>query len=721
MEFLGEQVSDIQDIEVAETGETGPTMPEGQKTILGPGVAIVDGAVIDVEQEKERTKEVKDPFAGEMVQTTYTDPATGETEVEVDEGGLVDFTIDLLTTTPTGKVVGVGLGTAIAGSAVGHMLPTMSRKVAKEIATDVVNNPDKMTNILEAIKMAKERNIAITPEMATGEGGMYISGNAWLDKQLGKIYKDFTVEEYGMVNSIIDQISKTPKRSIDEIVDTFQEQLKISYKKHEGIEEVAWSKFDDALEAETTTGTGRQYVYKTQELFNALDDSLEDADQLVINFLKTTLLRSPVKGQMTSMSIKSEVDTLVTEIASFPKPSKRTKAQKNRVRYLRKKIDDLNVQRASLEVDLRNAPSTLTMEQLITASKMLSNKMYVKGGNISTNNLLEKHHLIKTKKIVDDYIAQNLSPETKVLLDNAKSASRKKFDTFGYALKGRNRGVATDVNGNIITAHEAEALTLAKSEIFNSDPAKALIKFKTYEQHIDKNLLDEVKLEYLENVFGFSKAALTKEGKFIVQELDDATFSSAMKNMLETKAGRNLTKYIVGEDNFKSLIAIKELNKALKTKIPNGDYGIFKQWGQAYKDAGNPLTGSLLMALKIAKTLSYDIITYPYKHAQAHKFNKEFINKLTRELNKGKKTDPGMIQKLINDWDERIQSGGYTQAEMADAAGGGYIKYEPKPGSPGVHREKKLTTDFKEATNVSISPEGQKYLDNKDIKKQTKD
>jgi len=34
-------------------------------------------------------------------------------------------------------------------------------------------------------------------------------------------------------------------------------------------------------------------------------------------------------------------------------------------------------------------------------------------------------------------------------------------------------------------------------------------------------------------------------------------------------------------------------------------------------------------------------------------------------------------------------------------------KYEQKPGSPGVHREKKLTADFKDATDVSISPEAQ--------------
>lgn len=654
----------------------GETTPEG--FILGPGMEMQDGQIIDIKvaQEKlieteraskeQKIADVKQKYGQEYV----LNPETNELEIDPNYGALEDSTVDLLEfAVPAAKTIGSLMGISTLA---GLLSPAMSREMKKQIARDVKNSPEILTDTLDAIKFAKDRNIPITAEMAEGATGQIMTGNMHVDALLSKIYSKYPKEEYETVTALIDSVSKSP-RSINELAEKFQEQLDLSYQKYDRLESDAWKKFDTSMKADTQSKTGMQFKYDTRELFRDIDSVLGEADATVTDFIHRTLIAGQQGGKLNIMTLRQELSDVVNEIKTYD-VSKLDKYEKGRIKRLNVKKAQLQKEIASADIDLTDLPGTLSMEQLVTASKLLSNKMYVKGGAINTNNQLEKRHIMAVKDKVDEYIARNLSQETVDYLSAAKLASKKKYDTFGYNLSGKNLGVRTDANGKILNAHDADRVSLIQQEIFSSDPAYALTKMKKYEEHISPDLMQSIKREYLENAMGLSKEAITDKTKLVGLEIDNNKFQSAIMKMTETRDGRNLTKYVVGEDGFKDLIAIKELNKAIKSRLPNGDFGYLSQLKEAYNQGGNPLFGTMSTLLKLTKGVTVDIVNMPYHIIKTYKFNRKFASKITQELRKGKNADINSITKDMSQWEQELRRAGLSADEintMSREAGGG--------------------------------------------------
>ena len=609
------------------------------------------------ETQIDKDKRLKDEYnlrvqqaqneANEQGFATFIDPYTMQ-NVKVDPAGLEDVSDIILNVSP----VALGLGTAgtvmAGGAGVAALSKAIPRELRKKIVKDVAMNPDIATDSLAAVKYANDKNLVITTDMAVNAKGKLETNNLWLDKLFGKLYEKYPESEYDTINTIIRKVSENPT-SVNDVAAKVQKQLDASYKVFDSKEKVAWTSFKDALHKDTHfKSSGSEIKFQTKDLFNDIDESLDGADNLVKNFLKRTVANASNKGLLNEQALKSDITNVMDQLKAYEGAKNLSKAEKDSERYLTTKVGTLRRQLAETNVALDKSSSTLSLQQLLDASKVLSNKAYVKSGAISTNNMLEKSHILAAKSILDKYIEKQLSGDTLAKWQQAKQLSKKKFDTFGYNLSGKNMGMKTDINGNLINAHEADAITMLKQELFSGDESVALKKFKQYEEHLSPDTLQEIKKEYLDNIIGLNHYNITQKGKMIGQEIDDKPFQTAITKFTSSEDGRRLGKYLVGEDNFKTLQALKVLNQKIKQNLPNGDYSLLGQLKNAFDSQGNPVYGAAAVAYKIVKGLTTDILFGPYSYIKAKKFNNEFIKIVSKELDKGAKADPGKIKQAFS-------------------------------------------------------------------------
>ena len=661
------------------------------------------------ENQIDKDKRLKDEYnlraaraekeANEQGYSSFTNPYTQE-EVHVDPAGLEDVSDIIFNISPLGLGLGTA-GTVMAGGAgVAALSKGIPKALRKKIVKDVAMNPDIATDSLAAVKYANDRNLVITTDMAVNNQGKLETGNMWLDKLFGKLYEKYPEDEYDTINTIIRKVSENPT-SVNDVAAKVQKQLDTSYKVFEGKEKVAWDNFKDALHKDTHfKSSGSEIKFQTKNLFNDIDESLDGADNLVKNFLKRTVANASNKGLLNEQALKSDITNVMDQLKMYQNAKNLSKAEKDSKRYLETKLGKLRRQLAETNVALDKSSSTLSLQQLLDASKILSNKAYVKSGAISTNNMLEKSHILAAKNILDKYIEKQLSGDTLAKWQQAKMLSKKKFDTFGYNLSGKNMGMKTDINGNLINAHEADAITMLKQELFSSDESVALKKFKQYEEHLSPDTLQEVKKEYLDNIIGLNQYDITSKHRLIGQEIDDKTFQNAMQKLTKTEDGRRLGKYLLGEDNFKTLQALRVLNEKIKQHLPNGDFSILNQLKNAYDAQGNPVYGAAAVAFKLIKGLTTDILFGPYSYIKAKKFNKEFIKIVSKELDKGAKANSGKIKQAF----ENLMKGTAAGVGVASTNSNADNSYTVKPGDTllGLAKTNNLSVnDIKNINNLN--------------------
>lgn len=646
------------DVEVSTTAEYKGVM----KTLAKKELALPEGDIVGTPTE-EGFIQVRD-VAGEREQIASTRAdvqeqarAKGLALGEIEEPGM-EPTLDLLDIVPALGALGAGIYKALKFL---RPIPGKQLKVVKEW---VDKDPQLATDILEAVHFAKKYGIDMPAEMWTEQGELVKTGNALLDTKLTNMKNKYKGIEYDTLNNLINSVHKTPI-STEEAALAWRKSMDAAYSRYNTEAKTKWDTFNQLANSQNI----QLSKVGQKQLASKLDASMPNAPGLVKNFIKNTIYKAKEEGKIYIGQLQEESNIIFNQLKQYNRKNL-SKAEKEQKKVLGQRLRLKQREIAEAENELNNQP--LTLNDLVEARKLMNNKIYVQGGAISTKNTLERNHIESAIEVIEDQINSMAKPETMNALEEARRASRKTFDTFGHNLSGKNLGVETNMSGKVLKENEVGIINEFEKELLNNNFSQAKTKFAKYSELLgkDSEAISQAKRVYADKVFGLDVSEMTTVKGLDKLKLEDGKLRAGLNKALGTEEGRALTKEIFGEEGFKDLIAIRKLDDLVKQKLPEGDTTLWKEATSAFDKS---LVGALIGTLKLIKSYTWDVAAYPLRD-KGRMANRQIINKLTKELEKKGHISPaseGKIRQFIREWDERMQSGGYTADEMGEAAGGG--------------------------------------------------
>lgn len=512
----------------------------------------------------------------------------------------------------------IGAAFGFGGSWVVEAMTGLNKAEKINLASIAKNNPQEAQDLVDTLMFARDNGIPI-PKDVWRSGTTVKTGNAFMDAKIVSIKENLKGVEYETMSKLSDNIVSGKVTSGEASAD-FSKAMNAKYDEMLNISTSKWEAYANlAGEAQISKAGQKQIMLD-------LDKALDNADSTVKNFISRTLFKNKEDGTLLVKNLDEEAKVLKNRLNSYPvNVSNKEKAARKRIEgLLRSKLREI----ARAEKDLINKP--LELADLVEAKKAINNKMYVKGGSISTGNKLEKKHLKKANEILDKYIADMSSPEALQALEEARLASKNTFDTFGYNLSGTNMNKVLDTSGKIIGQQDVATIREFEKELLDSDVDVALSKFKKYEQLLGSpESLDKAKKLYVNKVFGLDMDKIVAESTSQTGlKLDDIALDKGLAKVLDSEASRRLAKHIYGEDGFKQLVALKRLNGIIKKKVPGDTSSWTKEAMSGYSSS---LGGIALGTAKLLKSATWDVLTYPF-YRKGQKFNTAQINKLLNEL-----------------------------------------------------------------------------------------
>lgn len=638
------------------------TQPSSKTQIEGIGVEHPQVGVDRAEAAAEAAAEAEKNAV--HLKKMETDPGyKWEQEHKLDDEGFemgVFGLFDDLIAPLKGPALKVG-GAAVTYGAY-KMLTGLSGKEKKNLANIAKVTPGAAQDLMDTLLYMKKNKITV-PRSVWRLDSPVKTGNAILDSKISKIRDDFKDLEYTTLDKLQKNISTKDVTSKD-VSQKFASEMEVKYTELSELGAAAWAKYSD--------GVGFQPLTKAiqKDLMKDIDASISGADSTVKNFITRTLFKNKQEGTLLIKNLDEEASRLRSRLKSYPQnPSN---AQKKTMTGIQGQLNAKLREISKADLELTSKP--LELNDLVEAKKMLHNKLYVSGGSIGTNNALEKKHLKATNAILDSYMEQLSSPETFEALTKARKISQDTFDTFGYGLTGKNQGKNLDTSGKVIKQGETETLNQFEQELLSSDPDKALVKFRKYQNLLgDTESLAEAKKLYVNKIFGLDMKAISNVATpSIGLQLSDEALSVGLKNALGSESKRQLTKEIFGEEGFKELVALQVLDDVIKKHTPSGGTGFIKEAMSGFD------TGILLGAGKLIKSIALDPITYPLHRVGSH--TTKILHRLANEMKK-KNPQEGKIRNFLRQLKEKADTkkAQYTAPDgtpLFDEPGGGRVPKE---------------------------------------------